>query len=241
MLLWMVACYVSFTFLSARDPRYILYWLPPFVYFAAWPAIAVFSHRRLRLIAAAACLLMVAGYGWQAARSTSYPHLSGYSELAQWLNSSTQGRQRILFDGSHNGNFIFYVRLHDPARRFVVIRKGLYVMRIIKYFGSQELVQTPEQLRDVLSQYGIRYVVVSDDPESVFFPVQATLREMLHSSQFKLVREFPVVFGYRSLRQNRLLVYENQQAAAPSTQELRVPMMTLGGDIVVPLDDLGNP
>ncbi|HEV8523273.1 MAG TPA: glycosyltransferase family 39 protein [Terriglobales bacterium] len=240
MLLWIIACYLTFTFLRAREGRYIFYWLPPFVYFAAWPLILSLSKRWSR-IAALACLLVISHYGWQAWRSAQYPQLSGYSDLARWFSSLPGGRQVILYDGSYNGNFIFQMRVHDPRRRFIVLRKGLYVMHIVKYFGGQQLVKTPEDLQSLLAEYGIRYIVVSDDQDIMWFPVQRMLRDALHHPQFKLVRTFPVEFGDRGeSRHAKLFVYENLSAAAPSARYLRVPMLTLERDIVVPLDEIGG-
>jgi hypothetical protein len=146
-----------------------------------------------------------------------------------------------LYDGSYNGNFIFQMRVHDPRRRFIVLRKGLYVMHIVKYFGGQQLVKTPEDLQSLLAEYGIRYIVVSDDQDIMWFPVQRMLRDALHHPQFKLVRTFPVEFGDRGeSRHAKLFVYENLSAAAPSARYLRVPMLTLERDIVVPLDEIGG-
>jgi 4-amino-4-deoxy-L-arabinose transferase-like glycosyltransferase len=241
MLLWILACYASFTLLRARDARYVLYWFPPLLYFVSWPLITTVPRRRLRVVAVATCALIVASYGWAAWRSVDYPVLSGYSETAEWLDSASQGRQVVLFDGPHNGNFVFQMRVHDRERRFIVIRKGLYVVNIIKFFGNKELVKSGAEIQELLARYGIRYVVVSDDPRGIEFPAQTMLRELLQTSQFKLWRAFPATFGRETLSHNRLLVYENLQAVAPSASQLVVPMMTLGEDIVVPLDEIGNP
>jgi hypothetical protein len=192
------------------------------------------------LVAVAACVLIVASYGWAAWRSVDYPFLSGYSETAEWLNSASQGRQVVLFDGPHNGNFVFQMRVHDRERRFIVMRKGLYVVNIIKFFGNKELVKSREEIQGLLARYGIRYLVVSDDLRSIEFPAQTMLRELLQTSQFKLLRAFPAAFGRETLSHNHLLVYENLQVVAPSASQLVVPMMTLGEDIVVPMDELGK-
>jgi 4-amino-4-deoxy-L-arabinose transferase-like glycosyltransferase len=250
MLLWAAAFYLTFTFLRAREDRYSFYWLPPFVLLASWPLMVPWRSRWARVLAIVICALVFGDYGWRAWNARSYPYFSGYSTATKWLATATQGPQVLLFDGENNGDFIFLMRVHDPNRRFIILRKGLYVTRLVPFFGSRQLVQTPEQLRQLLAEYGIRYIVVSDNPQAILFPSQTLLRRFLQDPQFKLVQKFPVEFhGWYDEQSNRLvvpgqqshlLVYENQQATPPTSRYLRIPMMTLNRDIVVPLDELGG-
>ena len=235
MLLWIVAVYLAFTFLRARELRYSFYWLPPFAFFASWPLMVEFPKRWSRILAGAACMLVLGSYAYTAWGDTRYPYLSGYSDAARWLASTSRGPQIVLYDGPDNGNFIFYVRKNDPQRRFVILRKALYVTRLVAFFGQKELAHTPEQVKQTIAEYGIRYVVVSDNPAAIWFPVQETLRQVLREPQFRLVAQFPIESRAKYIRSSNLLIYENQQAASSSTPYLRIPMMTLDHDIVVPL------
>jgi hypothetical protein len=242
MLLWILACFLTFTFLYARAERYIIYIVPAFAYFAAWPAMMPITSRPARALAITACIIVLGFCGWQDWRNREYPHLSGYSHVARWLSNVPGERQVLLFDSNHNGNFIFYMRVYDRDRRFVVMRKGLYVTKIIPQFGAKELVRTPEEIQQLLSHYGIKYIAVSDDFETIIFDAQRVLRDLLAKNpQFKLVRKFPIVNGYDSLRHTNIVLYENLQAVPASASQLVVPMMTLGEDIVVPMDEIGNP
>src|SRR5208337_3401159 len=40
MLSWIAACYVTMSLLNQKEPRYIVFWLPAFVYFAVGPLTA---------------------------------------------------------------------------------------------------------------------------------------------------------------------------------------------------------
>ncbi len=237
MLLWIAACYLTFTFLRARDSRYVIYWLPAFTYFATWPLVAKLHNRRSKIMAGAACVLVLGTAGYRVWQDHSYPYVAGYGEAVRWLTETAPaGQQVILYDGEQNGNFIFLMRTHDPNRNFVILRKTLYALRVLTSLGREELVHTPEQLQDIIRSYGIRYVMVSDDPRFVQFHSQVILRQLVMTPQFELVRSFHVVGGdgWMTTPENNLLVYENREAGPATAKYLRIPMMTTGRDIVVP-------
>jgi hypothetical protein len=146
-------------------------------------------------------------------------------------------------DGNLPGNFIFFVRANDPHRHFLVLRKALYAHRIDKRWGSEELVRGSDGIEDLLRRDGIRFVVVSDRMH-LNFEVQRTLRELLRSSQFKLLGSFPIFSSEEPAGANLLLLYENQQWVVPADKFLRIRMMTLNHDLMVPFsqfDLVGDP
>lgn len=104
----------------------------------------------------------------------------------------------------------------------------------MKEFGAEELVRTTAQLENLLGNYGIKYVVV-EDPEPLAFNVQQTLRTFLNTPQFRLLAVFPIETNVPSIRGRRLLLYENLRAVSPTMKSLRLRMLTLDQDIVVPL------
>jgi hypothetical protein len=238
MMMWILACYLTFTALAGKETRYILYWLPPFTYFAAGPLTTAVRVRWLRLTGATVGLLLV---GAMAARAWTYerPYVAGYAKLAQHLIAQQAGGI-ILFDGDLPGNFIFYLRKYDPSRRFVVMRKALYVSRIDKSFGSEELVRTDEQIFELLRDYGIRHIVVTQG-SPLQFEIQQRLRDLLRGPEFRRVMEVPVESNLDDWRGRGLVVYEYLHAGPRTAKVLRLRMLTLLNDIEVPLDELGIP
>ena len=107
-------------------------------------------------------------------------------------------------------------------------------------FGVQELVHTREELDQLIQEYGIKYVVV-EDIGTPRFPIQRTLREYLQSGKFKLTDSFPIESNEPEWQGRRFLVYENERGGAPTEKFLRIRMLTLNYDIVVPLDPLISP
>jgi hypothetical protein len=229
MLTWIGSCYVMFTLIGLKDSRHTLYWLPPFTYFAAGMLTRMFSRQPLRTVAGAAAVVLM-GTSFVAAWSYQRPSVSGYSAAAKAVTEIAHAGI-ILYDGELPGNFIFFVRANDPNRHFLVLRKALYTYRIDKRWGSEEVVHDQNGVEDLLRRDGVHFVVVSDHMP-MDFAVQRSLRDVLQTKQFKLLGRFPV---YAMTQQtDNLLVYENLQWAPPTDKFLRIRMLTLNHDVVVP-------
>ncbi len=234
MLSWIVACSCMVAFLATKDFRYTIYLLPPLVYFAAAPFASHALSPKLRVLGLGAALVLMVAYSVKAWRFER-PYVSGYAAAAERV-SHFKDSPIILYDGDMAANFMFFLRLHDPAGHFVVLRKALYATAVMKRFGAEELIQTPDQLEAFIAQNGIKYVVV-EDPVKMDFDIQRTLRDLLNSSRFRLLQAFPIASNVPSFKEKRLLVYENAQPVTRSAQFLRIRMLTLGHDIILPLDD----
>jgi hypothetical protein len=236
MLMWIAGGYVMFTLMKFKEPRYLFNALPPFVYFivAPWTALLRVPRARAAGIGVLAALLGISlGRAWAYER----PYIAGYAAAARRVIQSP-GSGVVLFDGEVPGNFIFYMRAFDPARRFIVARKLLYATRIIKFFGFVELAHRREDVQKLIDEYGIRYIVVSKNFE-LEFPVQTSLREVLQAPRYKLVEEFPIENNLPEWggEAYSLLLYENKDVKTVTAKELRLKMLTLGHDIVLPLSN----
>jgi len=236
MVCWIVAGYVTFSFFGQREPRFAIYWFPPLVYFAVGLLTQFFQQSRLRMAmrgVAALLVAMLAIPAWSQQR----PYISGYRDVAsQLVNQYHSGI--VLFDGRVPGNFVFYMRALDPKRHFVVLRKSLYADDIRPGQRSEELLHNREELADLFRRDGIRFVVVSESVP-VRFGVQRILREQLQSDQFQLLGRFPISSNEPSWKGESLLLYENKQWVPPADKLLRIRMLTLPYDIVVPIEELG--
>ncbi|PWT79268.1 MAG: hypothetical protein C5B58_13970, partial [Acidobacteria bacterium] len=233
MLSWVAACYLTFTFIGHKEARYVLYWLPPFTYFIAGLLTKLFYQRGMR-IAAATCAVMLVTQEAVRAWSFERPYVTGYAQAAKRVTeASTSGV--VLYDADLPGNFIFFVRANDPNHHFIVLRKALYAYRIKQRGGSIELVHNQEEIRNLLRQYGIRFVAVSDNIP-LRFNSQKELRQMLLTSQFRLFDSFRLSDSQDTAHSGNLRIYENLAWAPPTEKYLHIKMLTLDRDIVVPLE-----
>jgi 4-amino-4-deoxy-L-arabinose transferase-like glycosyltransferase len=239
MICWIVAGYLTFSFFGQRESRFAIYWFPPLVYFAVGLLTEFFQKPKLRWAmrgVAALLVAMVALPAWSQQR----PYISGYQDIASRLVNQYHAGI-VLFDGRVPGNFVFYMRALDPKRHFIVLRKSLYADDIRPGQNTEELLHNREQLTDAFRRDGIRFVVVSENAP-LRFAVQRILREQLRSDQFQMLGRFPISSNEASWKGESLLLYENKQWTPRADKLLRIRMLTLPYDIVVPIDefDLGR-
>jgi 4-amino-4-deoxy-L-arabinose transferase-like glycosyltransferase len=234
MVCWILAGYITFTLFGQAESRFAIYWVPPLVYFAAGFLTQCFHLPKVRLAMRGSALLLV---GFLGIRAWAYerPYISGYKDAASKL-VTTYHSGIVLFDGKVPGNFVFYMRALDPQRQFIVLRKSLYVSDIRTNQNSEELLRSRQELLDLFRRDGIRFAVVLENAP-LQFESQRELRELLQSQQFRLVDSFPIVTNEPSWRGQSLRLYENMQWAPPADKFLKIRMMTLNQDIVVPLDE----
>jgi len=232
MICWLLAGYATFTFFGQREERFAIYWFPVLAYFAAGLLTQYFRIARVRFAMRAVavvlvCFLAIQGWGYER------PYISGYQNVASQLVQG-YGSGIVLFDGRVPGNFVFYMRALDPHRQFLVLRKSLYVNDVRRSASSEELVQSREDILDLLRNLGIRFIVVSD--RDFEFKSQRILRDCLQSDQFQMLGRFPITSNQRVWKGYNLLLYENKNWSPAANKSLTIRMLTLPHDIVVPLD-----
>jgi hypothetical protein len=236
MVCWIVAGYLTFSLFGQREPRFAIYWFPPIVYFAAGLLTQFFRAPQLRT-AMRAVAVVVVGVLAVSAWAQERPYISGYKDVAGKL-VNTYHAGIVLFDGRVPGDFIFYMRSLDPHRRFLVLRKALYADDIRPGDKSEELLHSRTELTEMFRQDGIRFVVVSENVP-LRFDSQRMLRELLQTDQFQLLGRFPIASNDPAWKNESLLLYENKQWTLPEGKELRIRMLTLPHDIVVPIEQFG--
>lgn len=235
MLAWIASCYITFTLLAGKEPRYIVYWLPPFVYFAVGPFTSGSLARRIRPVAVFLAVALLVSRGW-VAWSYERPYLSGYAPAAKWITQNYDSGI-VLYDADLAANFCFFLRAYDPARRYIVLRKALYAVRENKDWGSTEFVRSVDDLQALIDRYGIKYIVLGDIP--LDFKSQQLLREYVQTPRFKVAAFFPIHANVPKLQGHRLVIYENLDVKPVSSGVLRITLMTLNRDIEVSLGELG--
>jgi hypothetical protein len=228
---WVVSAYLTFSCFGQPEERFAIYWLPPLVYFAVGlltQSFQQFSPRAAMRLAAAFLVVTLAVPAWHQRR----PYIAGYKNVAaQLINDHHSGI--VLFDGPVPGNFVFFMRALDPARRFVTLRKLLYADNIRPGVASEELLHNQADLSNAFQQYGVRFVVVSQNL-AVRFESQRLLREQLAGDDFKLEGKFAVVSNEPKWKGENLLLYEKKQWTPPTGQTVKVRMLTMPHDIEVP-------
>jgi hypothetical protein len=239
MLAWIVSCYVLFSLIRHKEPRYIIYWVPAFAYFAVAPFTRRTQFRWSRAVGIALVSVVLASYfvrAWTYQRD----YVSGYSQLAKQLTQREGGC--VLVDMELPGNFIFFMRAFDPARRFVILRKALYEVRTVREWGVTEFAHDQIDVARILQDDSVRYVVVESNLP-LKFASQTALRNLLdHSGQYRVVETMPIESNQSQEQGRSLIFYESVAPVVPPNGILHIKMSNLHHDINIPLQQLtGKP
>lgn len=235
MLSWIAACWLTLSPIKHQETRYICYWLPPFTYFAAGLFTIPSARRQVRALGAVLAAILLVFYASKALTYRRY-FVSGYAAAARQITESGY-HGVVLVDMQLSANFIFFIRKNDPGRHIVVMRKGLYVTRYIRRMGYVVLADSRPQILSLLSEYGIRYIVV-EKGMPIEFRVQRLLRELLQSPRFREVGTFPIRSNQPGWQGRSLCIYEDTQAKPPKARIYRLKMLTISHNIEVPMAQL---
>jgi Dolichyl-phosphate-mannose-protein mannosyltransferase len=235
MLSWIGACWLTMGLIPHQEARYVCYWLPPFVYFAARLPILATAKKQLRPAVAVLAAVILAFYvskAWNYQRD----FVSGYAAVARQITGSGY-HGIVLTDMQLAANFIFFVRKDDPGRHIAVMRKGLFVTRYFPQMGYKVMVDSRQQILSLISKYGIRYIVVEKEMP-IEFEVQRQLRELLMNPRFHEVGTFPIRSNEPQWQGRSLCIYEDTQAKPPTAKIYRLKMLTMSHNIDVPMAQL---
>ncbi len=200
LLVYLGAGYAALSLLKARDLRYALIFCAPLICFGAiglrenWMWLAErrgLSASRaaswMTLIAIAVCIPQVF-----AASKTAVPRVQGFEELVAFLRSEASA-DRVLYDGYHDGIFVYYVRAGDSRyRRQVVLgSKLLYsIVHSRDWVHGSATQYVPQVVKALQERGGCRWLAIEIGQHSEKIPSVLLLREAALGSEFKLVRSF---------------------------------------------------
>jgi len=163
---------------------------------------------------------------------------SGYETAARWIVTQTSA-PTVMFSGPvDTGYFVFFMRKHDPARRFVVLRSDkIFTTSMMHRLAREERIASADEIDPLLQRFGTRFIVIEDLPLNprplVWF------HEALKTSRFVERLRIPQQSRDRRLRTSSLVIYEFLGATAPdplASVDIHIPLV--GRRIEVPLADL---
>jgi hypothetical protein len=200
LLVMTVGCYAFFSYVSAKEGRYILLLSVPIVLFCTLGLLsAVHGARRLARVrptweragVSCAVVALLVSQAWLAAR-VHVPSTSGYSQAVKYLEKIAPD-EPVFYDGKGYHVFTFYVQAGDPdyRRRVVLGRKLLFTEGL--GVQPQEFVSSPQDVVEVLRRRGgCQWVAVADQPDRRQIAAPWHLREAVKGPQFELVKSFPI-------------------------------------------------
>ena len=239
-LAWILGFYLTFTYIAEKITRYAYFWIPPFTLFAA---IAV-DRVRLKAAGVSAAVVVIAllvAYQTALTFSRQPPFIHGYEEAARYVLE--QDADRVFYQGGGlgNGNFIFYVRQFDDARKMVVFRGDKLLATSVLFPGNlvEEYAGSAEEVSYLLGATGARYFVID---EKAVYGIRAfeILREVLASDSFELVKRVDMRTNIPWRKGDAILIYRLKKQPEPTmdTQLIKIPIA--GTELKVSMKTLGN-
>ena len=227
----LAATALGFMPLAEREVRHTIYWLPAFAVFA-WEAIDGLAGRLRtpRARGALAALLVVALFWTDATGRALY--VRGYEEAARYVIANTRASRYAFVDGFLNGDFIYQVRRHDPARRLWVLRgdKLLYGVQSEPRGGYREYAGGQDQILAALHRYDPELLVLENPQVRFKLPGAERLRQTLaaHPDRYERVKSIPIESNVPAFEGVRLDIYRSKVRNPRPERKLSFDVLGLG-------------
>ena len=222
---WVIVCYVMVSAAELKWPRFFFVGLFPF---AVWAAIAagrllamVFNTRwRWTVTALASVGLCSAGF---ARPVQPYPD---YGAVVAAHKARILDRA-VLFSGVRDNHFVFAVRQHLPWRRAIAVRgsKLLYVCNTIPSVDFVPLVETPDDLADLMHRFAFTHVFAERN-NRYGVAQEAMLRDYLATEGiYRRVASHPLqALSFPACSDTTIDVYELASPLTRSVDSLDIPI-----------------
>lgn len=237
---WIPACYLTFTPLAELQHRHTIYWIPAFAFFTVWGF--EFLSRRLSrqkptLFFWSVCLLMAVFLLYRDFR-LSPPYVKGYEDAAKYVVKWGQKNPVILFCGTLEGNFIFFVRKYDPDRGMSVKKSHRIFIAEHHVSGKRRktFVTEQEQILSVIMAFNPKYIVLENFSENHFDPLINDTHKTIQSNSrlFVLEKTFPIQTNRYWRNDGNLLIYRNVSETEKKGRRIDFKMEYIEEDIMGP-------
>jgi hypothetical protein len=232
---WIVSVVGSTAVIAYRfEPaRYAFGALPAYYLLIA----SLIEAPRSRVTKAGVFVVLTMLLGWQmwSVRSVRPSGAGGYEAAAQFVVARSQQPAVLFHAVSDTGYFVFFARVHDLARRLVVLRAEKLLTS--PHAGDST---TPDQLAALLRRQGVHYVVIEErDAET---PVLRLLHTELRSPRFAERRRIPIGTREPGASGADIVVYEFLEAGPPAPDaEVSIGVWRANRQIAVPMRELVAP
>jgi hypothetical protein len=190
LLLWAGVCYVVFSLLKAKEPRYLMLVCIPLICLGMLALVRTAEWlEKMRpswtpnVVLPLFLVPVLLIQGWSAVKQ-KVPEVLHYQELAEFVKQLAP-EEPVLYAGIHDGVFTFYIQIDDPGYKR---RVALGPMVLAGAKSSKDVV---EILR---TQCGCRWVAIERCPLHVWYDEQLLqlLRQTVVRSEFQLAYSYPM-------------------------------------------------
>jgi hypothetical protein len=240
LLIMTVVCFTFFSYMPAKEGRYILLLSVPIVIFCLLGLLSTVHcfgkliKMRTEWVRAAtltAIAVLIVGQVWVASK-VSVLSISGFKQLVGFIEKIAPD-EPVFYDGISPNIFIFYLMAGDPDyhRRAVIGRKLIYAESIIH--SLQEFISSPQDAVEVLQKRGgCKWVAVHDRPDAPQIEAPWHLRKAVKGPEFELVQSFPITRKWTTdvVERSNVCVYRFL-VPIERVDEVDMPLFSLGENV----------
>jgi hypothetical protein len=181
---WALPLLITTMAIPRTDARFLILLTPALAIFAsAILANGINKGRLFRVLLVTLSLVFISIHIYQVSK-VEVEYLVGQEVMAKEAISSTRSNH-IFYDGHFDTGFIFFVRKNDPCRLKSVYRgsKVLYSAVVFKDFHVKNLVETEEEIYDLLTKLKVDPIIVEETEKEMTKP-SIMLRSLLEKPEF---------------------------------------------------------
>jgi len=243
--LWFLAWTGFASLIAAKEPRYFFFALPPLAVWAASCAGVYLARVSVGAVATA----LVAGLMLVSAWRSPPARLPRYDAAVHALLDRGDA-DLVLIDGVRDGQFVVDAYVDPVARsRIIPLRasKLLYARPARERFGLEEFVHSPQDVRQLLDRYGIRYVVMESAlPRTEYAeadpPARAVLRETVaDQNRFELLAVWPLRCTDPAWNDVELRLYRYRNCPPRTASQITLPIPGMSADVTIALPPASQP
>lgn len=246
--LLIVVVYGVFSYISGKNDRYPIFWVPAFALFAVLP----FHFLSQRLPAKATVPALALGVGVLAAYQGSLAftktpsYATGYKEAAAYVLDSSE-TPIVFVDAYNNGYFTYFTRALDQGRSMVVLRgdKLLSSSAINMATKVEVHAEGRQEIEEIFRSLGVSLIVV-EERNYTGLDVHDELRRFLKTDSFELVQAIPihsnrtvsVLADFPPLGGQDLLVYRYKDAKTLTSGVVSLRLPVVGQTLSVDMETM---
>ncbi|MBF0380477.1 MAG: glycosyltransferase family 39 protein [Magnetococcales bacterium] len=231
-----IATYLFFTLIYGSNPRYSIFWLPAFGFFAGYLLSQLRSFFTPKYAGVAVGILL--SFNVLQSFAMLPREVVGMPAAASYIVQNSKSPM-VMIDSYINAHFIYAMRQKDPKRQFWVIRsdKVLSISDINPTANNvTTLANSIDDIKNILRKHGIRYIVVEKN-ELMGIPIHGTLRDYLATEEFRLLKEIPTSSN-RDNRYNKgqaVQIFEFLNWQPPTSDNITIQVPIVGKTFTTPL------
>lgn len=224
---WMVSCYLMFTPIALKSPRFTLPLVVPLMIFAGLAVEALGRRLGPGLMLGAAVTLL--GFTLFA---RPVHDIVGVRQAVDAVARLAPQESNVLFSGKHDGAFIFDMRAYANRPDLSIIRadKALLRVRVSREFGLQESSMDDRAIIDMVRSLGLKTIVHHEGFWSDV-PIVARFERLLKTEAFTEIARIPMSANFPTTDATALLILKPNFPVADGRPRPQVEL-GLTGDVV---------